>query len=149
MNEKFDGTLQKYEIEKLIDEHTSQSTDYTRYLSSIFRQIAFSEGSLFWFLKSQLNVSLISILIGLLLVLMFFICDALQYYNGYSKYNKEAIKFQKNLEDDKYHESDYVDSLNLHLAITLPFKIKLLCLVAATIFLIVGFVAAYQGYVKA
>lgn len=138
--------LQQYEIEKLIDEHAKEATEYTRILSGIFRQLAFSEGSLFWFLKAQLAVSTPLITFGFIFLVFFFIGDALQYFNGYVKFNREVKRFEKNLLQGKTFERNYQDSAGLHLAITIPFKCKLLCLIIATVILMVGFIEGSFGY---
>lgn len=138
--------LQNFEIEKIIEEHAKESTEYTRILSSIFRQLAFSEGSLFWFLKTQFAVSIPLISFGLIFLVFFFICDALQYFNGYLKFTREAKRFEKNLLEGKTSERNYQDSVGLHLAITIPFKCKLLFLIIATLMLLMGFIEGAFGY---
>lgn len=133
----FSNKLQLFEIQKLIDDHKRESVDYTVILSSVLRQIAFTEGSLFWFLKMQFQVGIISIILGFSALLFFFICDAVQYYNGYSKYKKQAEIFERNMANNLANEADYQDPKGLNLSITLPFKIKLLFLSLATAALII------------
>lgn len=133
----FSNKLQLYEIQKLIDDHKRESVDYTVILSSVLRQIAFTEGSLFWFLKIQFQVGVISIIFGFSALLLFFICDAVQYYNGYSKFKKQAEIFERNMANNLANEADYQDSKGLDLSITLPFKIKLIFLSLATSALII------------
>jgi hypothetical protein len=131
--------LQPFEIQKLIDENKRESTEYTVILSSILRQIAFTEGSLFWFLKIQFQVNIISIIIGFTSLLLFFIFDAAQYYSGYTKFKKQAAIFEENRANKMVNESDYQDSQGLHLSTTLPFKVKLIFLLIATVALVVDF----------
>ncbi len=133
----FPNKLQLFEIQKLIDDHKRESVDYTVILSSVLRQIAFTEGSLFWFLKMQFQVGIISIILGFSALLLFFICDAVQYYNGYSKFKKQAEIFERNMANNLADEADYQDSKGVNLSITLPFKIKLIFLSLATSALII------------
>ena len=135
----FPNKLQLFEIQKLIDDHKKESVEYTLILSSILRQIAFTEGSLFWFLKIQFQVNILSIILGFSALLLFFISDAVQYYNGYTKFKKQADIFENNMANKKVNESDYQDSQGLHLSITLPFKIKLIFLLIATAALVFDF----------
>jgi hypothetical protein len=133
--------LQAFEIQKLIDDHNEKAVEYTSLLSTILRQIAFTEGSLFWFMKTQLEVNLMPVLFGFAALLLFFSCDALQYYNGYKKYEKEARKFERYMLKNIVNESSYQDSEGLNQAITLPFKFKMFFLVLASVILVLGFVS--------
>ena len=142
---KLANKLQLFEIQKLIDEHKRESVEYTIILSSILRQIAFTEGSLFWFFKIQFQVNIVSIILGFSALLLFFMSDAVQYYNGYTKFKKQAAIFEKNMANKMVNETDYQDPHGLHLSITLPFKIKLIFLLIATTALVIDFVGCLQS----
>lgn len=99
--------LEDKEIEKNINNCLKASSEYSSILSSICRKIAFAEGALYWLLYKGFNFPSMYILIGYILLLLYFLTDLSQYLLGYKVYKKKAKDNQKYLKkgikDEELH----------------------------------------------
>ncbi|HVE44490.1 MAG TPA: hypothetical protein VNC84_05080 [Gammaproteobacteria bacterium] len=88
---------------------------YSDKLSSACRQLAFSEGAVFW-IFSQTSYLSTPIAIGLLVLVLFFCVDMLQYYFGMFDYEYSASRIRKEMkrqeDEDDYKEIKEEDDPN-------------------------------------
>jgi hypothetical protein len=99
----------KNEIYKLnrarLDNYDKHYVIYSDKLSSACRQLAFSEGAVFWIFNEASYLS-IWIAIRLLFLVLFFCVDIFQYYFGMHDYEESATKMRTKMAHQKY-ENDY------------------------------------------
>jgi hypothetical protein len=131
----------KDKIEKILSGYNAEAAEYTKILSSICRQLAFGEGTLFLLLIKK---PLWLVLLGLIALLFYFIFDAIQYLWGYIKYKNISKKLERDYRteknDDEYH---YELNKEFNLSLDIIFYIKLVFIVLASLFLIIGFLIIF------
>src|SRR5579864_4119953 len=88
-----------------LEHHDKHYIVYSDRLSSACRQLAFSEGAVFWIFNEAGYLS-IWIAIGLLALVLFFCVDTFQYYFGMRDYENSAAKTREEMERQK-RENDY------------------------------------------
>lgn len=133
-------------IEELITNCYSESSSYTATLSSICRQIAFAEGALFWFLYSELKVSIYYIVVGFLFLLIYFILDLIQYLIGYNIYQKRAKIWEDSLKKGILLKNNYEFPNDFFYWINKFLVYKLLFLFISSSVLIIGFIVGLFHY---
>ncbi|WP_447531153.1 hypothetical protein [Legionella pneumophila] len=127
------------EIEEFIRRNYEEVDVYSGNLSSILRQLAFAEGVLFWFCYEQFNISIIIISFGWAFLLLYFVCDSIQYLLGYMHFKRQGDKYFKDyyekkiLNLDNYIHQDMPQSLNW------MFRLKILTIVFSSVILLFGF----------
>ena len=96
-------------IEDHIERCYSESVQYTGILSSICRQLAFAEGGLFWFLKDKMHVCDRLIVIGFLVLVLYFIFDAIQYLVGHIIFLRKSKEWEADLKEKKIVDEKHYD----------------------------------------
>lgn len=90
------------EIEKIksqINDEWKEYEIYTDKVSSVCRQLAYAEGGVLWIIfNANPNKA---IFFGFLFLILYFICDAIQYYSGMRSHYKLAKEHQKKYERDR------------------------------------------------
>jgi Ca2+/Na+ antiporter len=128
------------EIEGQISQCYGESSNYTAILSSICRQIAFAEGALFWFLYSEIKVSLKFVAVGFLVLLIYFLLDLVQYIIGQYIYRKKAKSWETDLKNQILSKNNYEFETDFFYWIDRVLFFKLSFLFLASLILIVGYI---------
>lgn len=85
-------------LDKLIDRDRHYQL-YTDKLSTSCRQLAFSEGAIFWMFQQKYGLSNL-IITGLFFLALFFIADTFQYRYGMLDYEKSGDELRKILNEN-------------------------------------------------
>lgn len=128
------------DVESHISQCYAESSNYTAILSSICRQIAFAEGALFWFLYSELKVSLNYLAIGFLILLLYFFLDLIQYLIGHYMYQNKAKNWENDLKNGVLLKKNYEFETDFFYWIDRVLILKLVCLFFASLLLFIGFI---------
>lgn len=128
----------KKNIIKTITHCYKEVSDYSARLSSIFRQLAFSEGLLFWFAYEKLSAPILLLIIGFTLLIIYFILDLVQYFFGLRHFENLATTFNRDYKNNILDLKNYEIKLPSSLDLFFYFKMVIMCL--ASIILIFSFV---------
>lgn len=134
----------KKEIERHIMFLYREAESYSSRLSSILRQLAFVEGGLFWFSKINFNTPNPILIIGFSFLVLYFVFDALQYFNGLIEYEKLGDKLYR---DFKVHRIYIPDNYEEEppKSIGVLFYIKILIIFISSILLIFIFMNGFSS----
>lgn len=117
----------KTEIEQFIGNCYSEVADYSKEISTICRQLAFAEGGLFWYAKTEhFNVSNGFIFWCLVCLLCYFFFDAAQYIAGMCEYKKLSDKYHDDFEKHKNYDTEHYKIPSKNCILMLFFILKLL-----------------------
>lgn len=123
-----------------LDYYDNHYVVYSDRLSSACRQLAFSEGAVFWILKT--SALSLWIMTGLLALVLFFCVDIFQYYFGMKDYENSAAETRAEMNRQEF-EDDYQEikneGRNPNKRLERCFKYKLSFLGISSAFLIIVF----------
>lgn len=129
----------KAEIEQFISSCYSEVADYTKEISVICRQLAFAEGGLFWFARTEFHISNRVLFYAFAFLLSYFILDAFQYLAGMWKYKKIAHKSYDDYKVNKIYFLEKYKIPNKFGLLEFFFYTKLLALGVSSAILIYNF----------
>lgn len=138
--------LKKKSIEEQVTHAHNESVKYTEILSTICRQISFADGALFWFVKTELKISIFLILVGYIFLILYFLLDLFQYLIGYITYKNKALDWEKDLINGIGNEKNYEYSEHFTYWIEKFLYWKLGFLFLASLILIICFVLGIFGH---
>lgn len=143
MNKKVESNLDpKKEIENQISACYKETSEYSGHLSSILRQLAFAEGALFWFSKTNFSTPNILLILGFSILIAFFIFDAIQYLVGLIQYENLAKTFHRDYKKNKIYDPNKYE-MDPPKYIDLFFYIKIIAILFASVILIYSFISGY------
>lgn len=120
-----------YKLNKAkLDNYDKHYVIYSDKLSTACRQLAFSEGAVFWIFSEASYLS-IWIALGLLMLVLYFCVDLFQYYYGMRDYGNIADKIRAEMhkhEVENSHNEINVANANVRLEKCFKWKLKFIFL---------------------
>jgi|SRR5579862_8524733 len=136
--------IYKINREKL-DNFDRHYVTYSDKLSTACRQLAFSEGAVFWIFKESDYLS-VWIAFGLIALVLFFCVDIFQYYFGmidYEKLANNARTEMKRQEDEDDHKEIKLNDCDPNKRLEQCFKWKIVFIGISSVLLMIVFLKKY------
>jgi len=130
---------EKDKINKKITKYWNTYQKYTHKLSGVCRKLAFAEGGAFLILKTTTGKFPTIIILGLFMLVLYFICDALQYYVGMRGFDALAAQTKEKLKLNPKLKSLGINNDDVNKRIDFFLNLKLIFICISSIFLIIGF----------
>jgi hypothetical protein len=130
---------EKDKVNKKIKGYWNYYQKFSRILSRVCRKMAFAEGGAFWILKTTTQGFPMIISVGLFMLVLYFICDALQYYVGMKGYDSLAAETKEKLKLNPKLKASLVNNNNVNKRIDLFINLKLTFIGISSILLLLGF----------
>ena len=130
---------EKDKVNNKIKKYWSYYQKYTHKLSGVCRKLAFAEGGAFWILKTTTKEFPTIIVLGLFMLVLYFICDALQYYIGMKGYDDLATQTKEKLANNPSLKASNVNNDAVNKKIDFFLNLKLIFIGLASVFLLLGF----------
>lgn len=127
-------------IKEKIEEKMGRYLFYSSEASKIARQLAFTQGAIFWIIYSNMDCNQPKLLLGIFytVLILFFICDLIQYLHGAYKFEQLAMTL-KNIKEKNKLKLNYEDPDYFVQSIKMFFSIKFIFLSISFLLLIVMF----------
>jgi hypothetical protein len=129
----------KSKISKKVKSYWKEYETYTSKLSIVCRRLAFAEGAAFWILKPNNEKLPIIIVLGLLILVLYFISDTLQYLIGMLGYEELADEAREKLASNPSIKLSDINNSKVNKRIEFFLYLKLIFIFISSIVLIVAF----------